>query len=100
MGLDINALKFLLDSKATGTSFERTVTLGRQGLFIEPEALAELVRRVLPQFTLADAQALLDYAQTDSNVVRLSMWSVARDNGNSAGAHYAAGQQRHRPTAL
>jgi hypothetical protein len=25
-------------------------------------------------FTLADAQALLDYAQTDSNVVRLSMW--------------------------
>jgi chitodextrinase len=41
-------------------------------------------------FTLADAQALLDYAQTDSNVVRLSMWSVARDNGNTAGAHYAS----------
>ncbi len=41
-------------------------------------------------FTLADAQALLDYARTDSNVVRLSMWSVARDNGNSAGAHYAS----------
>ena len=59
MGLDINALKFLLDSKATGTSFERTVTLGRQGLFIEPEALAELVRRVLPHYTVADAQRLL-----------------------------------------
>jgi chitinase len=41
-------------------------------------------------FTLADAQALLDYAKSDSNVVRLSMWSVARDNGNSAGAHYAS----------
>jgi chitinase len=41
-------------------------------------------------FTLADAQALLSYAQTDPNVVRLSMWSVARDNGNSAGAHYAS----------
>ena len=41
-------------------------------------------------FTLADAQALLDYAQTDSNVARLSMWSVARDNGNTAGAHYAS----------
>ncbi len=39
---------------------------------------------------LADAHALLDYAQTDSNIVRLSMWSVARDNGNTAGAHYAA----------
>jgi chitodextrinase len=41
-------------------------------------------------FTPADAQALLNYAQTDSNVARLSMWSVARDNGNSAGAHYAS----------
>ncbi len=41
-------------------------------------------------FTLADAQTLLDYAQTDNNVARLSMWSVARDNGNTAGAHYAS----------
>ena len=41
-------------------------------------------------FSLADAQALLNYAQTDSNIVRLAMWSVARDNGNSAGAHYAS----------
>jgi chitodextrinase len=41
-------------------------------------------------FTPADAQALVNYAQTDSNVLRLSMWSVARDNGNSAGAHYAS----------
>jgi chitodextrinase len=41
-------------------------------------------------FTLADAQALLDYARSDSNVVRLGMWSVARDNGNSPGAHYAS----------
>jgi chitodextrinase len=41
-------------------------------------------------FTLADAQALLDYARSDSNVVRLSMWSVARDNGNSPGARYAS----------
>lgn len=41
-------------------------------------------------FTLADAQALLAFAQSDPNVARLSMWSVARDNGGSAGAHYAA----------
>jgi hypothetical protein len=41
-------------------------------------------------FTLADAHALVNYAQTDSNIVRLSMWSVGRDNGNSAGAHYAS----------
>ncbi len=41
-------------------------------------------------FTLADAQALVNYAKTDPNVVHLSMWSVARDNGNSAGAHFAS----------
>jgi Glycosyl hydrolases family 18 len=41
-------------------------------------------------FSLADAQALLNFAQTDSNIVRLAMWSVARDNGNSAGAHFAS----------
>src|SRR6266516_3744234 len=41
-------------------------------------------------FTLADAQALVNYAQMDANVARLAMWSVARDNGNSAGAQYAS----------
>jgi len=41
-------------------------------------------------FTLADAQTLVNYAQLDANVARLSMWSVARDNGNSAGASYAS----------
>ena len=41
-------------------------------------------------FTLADARALVDYAAHDPDVVQLSMWSVARDNGNSAGAHYAS----------
>jgi len=41
-------------------------------------------------FTLADARALLDYAANDPDVAMLSMWSVARDNGNTAGAHYAS----------
>jgi hypothetical protein len=50
-------------------------------------------------FTLADAQTLVHYAQTDPNVVRLSMWSVARDNGNSAGAHLAR-QQWNRPAPI
>jgi hypothetical protein len=35
-------------------------------------------------------QALLNYAQSDPKVAEISMWSVARDNGNSAGAHYAS----------
>ena len=41
-------------------------------------------------FTLADAQSLVDYAKTDPRLALLAMWSVARDNGNSAGAHYAS----------
>lgn len=41
-------------------------------------------------FTQADARALLAFALSDPNVVRLSMWSVARDNGGSAGASYAS----------
>jgi hypothetical protein len=41
-------------------------------------------------FKLSDAQALVTYAESDPNVARISMWSVARDNGNSAGAHYAS----------
>ena len=41
-------------------------------------------------FILADAGALLNFAQSDPRVGLLSMWSVARDNGNSAGANFAS----------
>jgi chitinase len=41
-------------------------------------------------FTLADAQQLAAYVQTDPNVVRTSIWSVSRDNGATAGASYAS----------
>jgi chitinase len=41
-------------------------------------------------FTPADAQSLVDYAKTDSQLALLSMWSVARDNGSGAGSHAAA----------
>jgi hypothetical protein len=41
-------------------------------------------------FKLSDAQPLENCARSDPNVARVSMWLVARDNGNSAGAHYAS----------
>ena len=41
-------------------------------------------------FKLSDAQMLVDYAANDPDVAMLSMWSVARDNGNSAGIPAAA----------
>ena len=36
-------------------------------------------------FTLADAQTVMSYAQSNSNITRLSFWSVTRDNGGCAG---------------
>jgi chitinase len=49
------------------------------------------VNDVAPEvFTPADAQSLVDYAKTDSQLALLSMWSVARDNGGGAGSHAAA----------
>ncbi|RBP14279.1 chitodextrinase [Roseiarcus fermentans] len=42
-------------------------------------------------FTLADAQLLSNYASgAGSDIGRLSMWSVARDNGSGAGATWAS----------
>ena len=41
-------------------------------------------------FTLADASGLVGFAASDPRVAQLSMWSVARDNGNSAGGTFAS----------
>src|SRR5690349_3752513 len=41
-------------------------------------------------FQLADAQSLLNFANANSYITRLSMWSVARDNGGCAGQGFAS----------
>jgi hypothetical protein len=41
-------------------------------------------------FQLSDAQTLLNFAKSNSYITRLSMWSVARDNGSCAGAGFAS----------
>jgi hypothetical protein len=41
-------------------------------------------------FTLSDARQLAGYVASDSDVARVSMWSVARDNGSTAGDNYAS----------
>ena len=43
MGLDLNAVKFLLWAKNLGASFERTLTLGHQGFFCSPGKLKRAV---------------------------------------------------------
>ena len=59
MGLDINALRFLLDAKHNGTSFEKTITLGRQTLFATPEGLMTLPPPAGRRLTYDDSVALL-----------------------------------------
>ena len=41
-------------------------------------------------FQLPDAQALVAFADANSYITRLSMWSVARDNGTCAGTAWAS----------
>jgi hypothetical protein len=41
-------------------------------------------------FTLADAQLVSAYVQTDSDVARTAIWSVGRDNGSMPGGQYAS----------
>jgi len=41
-------------------------------------------------FTLSDAHALVSFANANSYVTRLAMWSVARDNGGCANVNYAS----------
>ena len=60
MGLDINAIKFLLDARASGVSFERTLTIGRQGLFVEPEALVELLTSRVRLASAADVRRMVE----------------------------------------
>jgi len=41
-------------------------------------------------FQLSDAQMVLSFAQSSSDIARLSMWSVGRDNGTCAGTGFAS----------
>jgi chitinase len=41
-------------------------------------------------FRLSDAQMLLDFANSNSFVTRLSFWSVSRDNGSCPNAGFAS----------
>jgi hypothetical protein len=59
MGLDLTALRFLIDARSAGASFERTITLGRQTLFMEPDALTALGTGLGRRLTAADSMALV-----------------------------------------
>ena len=41
-------------------------------------------------FQLSDAQSLLNFANANSYITRIAMWSVARDNGSCANQGFAS----------
>ncbi len=41
-------------------------------------------------FTLANATTVLNFANANSYVSRIAMWSLGRDNGTCAGQSYAS----------
>lgn len=56
MGLDLNSVQFLVAAKKRGASFERTVTIGRQGLGVFPRKVrAFLEKNGLPAGAFAGA---------------------------------------------
>ncbi len=59
MGLEINALRFLLDAKAAGVSFDTAVTLGRQGLFVDAEGLSAICGRAGLPLSADESAALI-----------------------------------------
>ena len=59
MGLDGHALRFLLDARTAGVSFESVLTLGRLGLHIAPPQLQTLLQVAGIGISLADSERLL-----------------------------------------
>jgi hypothetical protein len=55
-----HAATFLLAARATGASFERSVTIGRQRFFIHPRALQRAFADAGTEITAAEAQRLLE----------------------------------------
>lgn len=57
MALDFSSVKFLLWAKNLGVSFERTLTLGHQGLSVSPKNLA----RAVGQFGIPSTPSQIDH---------------------------------------
>src|SRR4051794_40251222 len=44
MGIDAHAVRFLLDARARGVSFDHTAMIGRQSLHVEPDVLRQTLQ--------------------------------------------------------
>lgn len=62
MGLDVNAVRFILEAKARGVSFDRVATIGRQTLFIDVDTLA----RTLEAYHIPVSRQQVSAMLTDS----------------------------------
>jgi SAM-dependent methyltransferase len=64
MGLDINAVQFLISARQKGTRFDQTLMLGRQGLNVYPRKMVSLLEKHgLPAEKFKAANAECAYAE-------------------------------------
>ncbi|MFK7923123.1 MAG: hypothetical protein AB8H47_14260 [Bacteroidia bacterium] len=59
MGLDTNGIKFLLDAKKEGVSFEKSAMVGRQFLYLDAKELQECFQAFGHQLSLEGAKEIL-----------------------------------------
>src|SRR3954468_346993 len=62
MGFDIQGVRFLLSAQRSGVRFERTATIGRQELFVDPTSLGRILRRFGMPSSQADVTRILSEA--------------------------------------
>jgi SAM-dependent methyltransferase len=62
MGLDSHALRFMLEARATGLSFDDVLTLGRLGVHAAPEPLQSTLEGAGIAISLAETETLLTSA--------------------------------------
>jgi hypothetical protein len=60
MGLDVHALRFLLEARAAGICMEKTATLGRQSLAVSPGQLSHLLREFGITLAVPEAKRLIE----------------------------------------
>jgi hypothetical protein len=74
MAIDLNTAKFLVTCRRAGMSFQRTLTLGRQRLFLAPKA----TRTLLEQFGQSTPELEATLAKGDGYVDRAGLKNLHR----------------------
>lgn len=78
MGLDTNGIKFLLDAKREGVSFEKSAMVGRQFLYLKAQEMVNCFQSFGQQLSLQEAESIIaaDKGYAESVFSKLGAKSV------------------------